>query len=97
MLKKGRWTSYRLNESYEIRPEQFEFRDIHHEEVMLQNETDQSIYEYIKVNGFITTQQVVELTRITTAQGANAALGRMMKQNLIRKVRRGKHFIYELK
>lgn len=95
--KKGRWTSYRLNESYEIRPEQFEFRDIHHEEVMLQNETDQSIYEYIKANGFITTQQVVELTRITTAQGANAALGRMMKQNLIRKVRRGKHFIYELK
>ena len=95
--KKGRWTTYRLNESYEIRPEQFEFRDINHEEVMLQNETDQSIYEYIKANGFITTQQVVELTRITTAQGANAALGRMMKQNLIRKVRRGKHFIYELK
>lgn len=95
--KKGRWTPYRLNESYEIRPEQFEFRDIHHEEVMLQNETDQSIYEYIKANGFITTQQVVELTRITTAQGANAALGRMMKQYLIRKVRRGKHFIYELK
>ncbi len=77
--KKGRWTTYRLNENYEIRPEQFEFRDIHHEEVMLQNETDQSIYEYIKANGFITTQQVVELTRITTAQGANAALGRMMK------------------
>jgi predicted transcriptional regulator of viral defense system len=51
----------------------------------------------IKTNGFITTHQVVELTRITTAQGANAALGRMMKQNLIRKVRRGKHFIYELK
>lgn len=95
--KKGRWTSYKLNESYEIQPEQFEFRDIHHEEVMLQNETDQSIYEYIKANGFITTQQVVELTRITTAQGANAALGRMMKQSLIRKVRRGKHFIYELK
>jgi len=95
--KKGRWTSYRLNESYEIQPEQFEFKDIHHEEVMLQNETDLRIYEYIKVNGFITTQQVVELTRITTAQGANAALGRMMKQNLIRKVRRGKHFIYELK
>ena len=95
--KKGRWTSYRLNESYEIQPEQFEFKDIHHEEVMLQNETDQSIYEYIKTNGFITTHQVVELTRITTAQGANAALGRMMKQNLIRKVRRGKHFIYELK
>lgn len=95
--KKGRWTSYRLNESYEIQPEQFEVKDIHHEEVMLQNETDLRIYEYIKVNGFITTQQVVELTRITTAQGANAALGRMMKQNLIRKVRRGKHFIYELK
>ena len=64
---------------------------------MLQNETDQSIYEYIKTKGFITTHQVVELTRMTTAQGANAALGRMMKQNLIRKVRRGKHFIYELK
>lgn len=95
--KKGRWTSYRLNEIYEIQPEQFEFTDIHHKEVMFQNETDQCIYEYIKTNGFITTQQVVEITKITTTQGANVALGRMMKQNLIRKVRRGKHFIYELR
>lgn len=95
--KKGRWTSYRLNDSYKIQPEQFEFRDIHHEEVMLQNETDQCIYEYIKANGFITTQQVVEVTKVTTTQGASVALGRMMKQNLIKKVRRGRHFIYELK
>lgn len=95
--KKGRWTSYRLNEIYEIQQEQFEFRDIHHKEVMLQNETDQCIYEYIKANGFVTTQQVVEITKITTTQGASVALGRMMKQNLIKKVRRGKHFIYELK
>lgn len=95
--KKGRWTSYRLNDSYEIQPEQFEFKDINHREVTLQNETDQCIYEYIKANDFITTQQVVEITRITTTQGANAALGRMMKQSLIKKVRKGKHFIYELK
>lgn len=95
--KKGRWTSYRLNEKYEIQPEQFEFKDIHHREVALQNETDQCIYEYVKANGFITTQQVVEVTKITTTQGASVALGRMMKQGLMKKVRNGKHFIYELK
>lgn len=94
--KKGRWTSYKLNEDYEIKPEQFDFRDVHHKEVELQNETDQCIYEYIKANSFITVQQVLEITRINTTQGANVALGRMMKQNLIKKVRRGRHFIYEL-
>ncbi len=64
---------------------------------MLQNETDQRIFEYIKANGFITTHQVVEITQITTTQGANVALGRLIKQDLVKKVRRGKHFIYELK
>lgn len=95
--KKGRWTTYRLNESYKIQPEQFEFRDISHEAIEFRNETDHCIYEYICTNGFITTQQIMEITRITTTQGANAALGRMMRQNLVRKVRKGKHFIYELK
>ena len=95
--KKGRWTSYRINESYKGQPEQIEFRDIAHKEIVFGSETDRLIYEYICTNGFVTTQQIMEITRITTTQGANAALGRLMKQNLVKKVRKGRHFIYELK
>ena len=51
----------------------------------------------IKVNGFITVHQVLEITRITTKQGANVALGRLINAGVIQKVRQGKHFIYQLK
>ena len=55
------------------------------------------IYDYICVNGFITTPQILEITKITTTQGANVALGRLMKANLIEKIRKGRQFIYQLK
>lgn len=95
--KKGRWTSYRLNTDYEIVAEQLQFSDIPTKMLDLKNEVDRLIYEYICANGFITVHQVLDITKITTTQGANVALGRLIKADLIIKVRRGRHFIYQLK
>ena len=64
--KKGRWTDYRLNEDYEIQPEQVDLMDMHLPEITFKNETDRIIYEYAKENGFITTAQVIQATRIST-------------------------------
>lgn len=95
--KKGRWTSYRLNADYKIGSEQYDISDIIEAEREFRNESDKAILEYIKVNGFITVHQVLDITRITTTQGANVALGRLMNMGLIIKVRRGRQFIYQLK
>lgn len=95
--KKGRWTRYYLNQEYEIEPEQYQLSDLEKSERKFKNETDKIIFEYIKVNGFITVHQVLDITRITTKQGANVALGRLINAGLIQKVRQGKHFIYQLK
>lgn len=95
--KKGRWTRYYLNQEYEIEPEQYQLSDLEKSERKFKNETDKIIFEYIKVNGFITVHQVLDITRITTKQGANVALGRLINAGLIQKIRQGKHFIYQLK
>lgn len=95
--KKGRWTRYYLNREYKVEPEQYQISDFVKTEQKFKNETDKIIYEYIKINGFITVHQVLEITRITTKQGANVALGRLINEGLVQKVRQGKHFIYRLK
>lgn len=95
--KKGRWTSYKINTDYEIEPEQLQFSDISSDMIVFKNETDKIIYEYIKANGFITTHQILDITRITTTAGASVALGRLMDIELIEKVRKGRQFIYQLK
>lgn len=95
--RKGRWTTYRLNTDYIIQPEQPGLADISHEEIVFNNDTDRSIYEYIQMNGFITTRQIMEITRITTIQGASVALGRLIKMGLVEKVRQGRHVIYQIK
>lgn len=95
--RKGRWTSYHLNEAYVIQPEQMELTDIRPGEIRFKNQTDQAIYNYIRVNGFITANQVLDITRINTQQGANVALGRLIKADLIIMVRKGRHVIYQLK
>ncbi len=46
--KKGRWTDYRLNEDYEIQPEQIDLGDIHLTPITFKNDTDRIIYEYAK-------------------------------------------------
>ena len=89
----GRWTKYHLNENYEIQPDQIEVFELSTKELDL-IDTDQSIYAYICENGFITTQQVVDITRITTTSGASVALNRLIGKGLVKKERKGKHFIY---
>ncbi len=95
--RKGRWTSYHLNEAYVIQPEQMELTDNGPGEIHLKNQTDQAIYDYIRTNGFITANQVLNISRINTTQGANVALGRLIKADLIVMVRKGRHVIYQLK
>ena len=95
--KKGRWTKYYLNTKYNIEPEQYIISDLTYPDIKFKNETDKVIYNYIKTNGFITAHQVVDITKITTTQGANVALGRLIKSEMIKKVRKGRHFIYQLK
>lgn len=93
--RNGRWTQYRLNTEYSIPDEQLQL--INPQNVVhLSNETDRTIYEYILTNGFITSHQILDITKITTTQGANVALGRLMSAGLIKKVRRGRQFIYQL-
>lgn len=94
--KNGRWSSYRLNNDYQIPSEQLHL-DFQVDEIEVKNKTDRAIYEYIKTNGFITSKQVLGITRIKTPQGVNIALGRLMKSGLIQKKRTGKQYIYELK
>lgn len=95
--KKGRWTSYKLNENYEIQHEQVELEDLAPKTIVFKNETDRIIYEYIQVNGFITAHQVMEITNITTNQGAWVALNRLTNADLVMKVRKGRQFICQLK
>ena len=95
--RKGRWTSYHLNEEYVIQPEQMELTDIQTNSVSIKNDTDKAIYNYIRANGFITANQVLGITRINTQQGANVALGRLIKADLVVMVRKGRHVIYQLK
>ena len=94
--KKGRWTSYNLNEGYQIQAEQMDIDDIQPAEIVFRNDTDRIIYEYIRTNGFITTHQILDITRINTPQGANVALGRLMDMGLVKKIRKGRQFIYQL-
>ncbi len=91
--KKGRWTTYYLNDEYIIQPEQMTIQDMLETEIIL-NETDQKIYNFVRANGMITAQQVVEITGITTLQGASVALNRMIKKGLLRKQRKGRHIFY---
>ena len=62
----------------------------------LKNKTDQVIYDYIEANGFITTNQVLSITSLTTKAGASVALGRLIKSGLIIMIRKGRHVIYQL-
>ena len=95
--RKGRWTTYAINTDYEIRPEQVRLEDIDAPALIFKNETDKIIYEYIRTNKFITTHQIIEITRINTTQGASVALNRLMNMGLLEKVRKGKQVFYQLR
>lgn len=95
--RRGRWTTYQINSEYEIQPQQMELVDISVPRVDLKR-TDQLIYQFVQVNGMITTQQVVDIIdTISTTQGASVALNRLINKNLLKKVRQGRHVVYILK
>lgn len=94
--RKGRWTSYHINEEYTVPDQQIDIIDFPAENVVFKNKTDRAIYQYISTNGFITTHQIINLTNITTQGGASAAINRLIQRGLVKKVRKGKHVIYEL-
>lgn len=95
--KNGRWTSYHINTTYQIPPEQLDLTEHVQTVPSFKNETDKIIYEYICVNGFITTPEILQITKISTIQGANLAINRLLKMDLIRKERKGRRFVYRLK
>lgn len=41
--KKGRWTSYKINTDYDMKPEQLQISDITQDRIELRNETDKQI------------------------------------------------------
>ena len=92
--RNGRWTSYVLNEEYEMQPEQLVLADIE-KDISFKNENDRIVYEYAVTNGFVTSNQVRQITTITSRQGASVALNRLIKQNLLKKTNSGRATIYE--
>ena len=95
---KGRWSSYQVNENYQPEAEQIDLSDIFSDDQDSLRKSDKMIYEYICANGFITSSQVISLVPdITTKSGATAALRRLIKGQLIEKVREGRQFIYKKK
>lgn len=93
---KGRWTSYRLNVEYEGTSEPMDLFEENADEIVFSNKTDKVIYEYILANGFVTSQQIVGITRISSRSGANNALRRLIAAGYVRKIREGRHFIYKI-
>lgn len=93
---RGRWTSYQLNSNFHKQSEQISFQDVSEPSVKL-NHTDQAIYEYIKINGMITSKEVLGITKISTVSGASAALNRLINRGLIEMVHQGKNRYYKLK
>ena len=96
MNHKGRWTTYCLNRAYQSEASAPE-REISVSEALALNPTDRLIYEYICENDFITTKRVKEITRITSDEGARTAVGRLLKKNLVERVRKGRIVYYQRK
>lgn len=94
--KNGRWRRYSINEQFVIPSEQLDL-SIDRKTAELKIDTDKIIYNYIKTNGFITAQQVIMSTKLTSKSGAVKALNRLIDEELIKKVRKGRQIIYILK
>lgn len=95
--RKGRWTTYCINDDYVIQSEQLHVDDISIAEKKL-NKTDQLIYQFVQANGLITTQQVLDIIdTISTMQGASVAINRLINKDLLKKERQGRHVYYVLK
>lgn len=91
----GRWRRYSINKRFSIPPEQIDLT-IDGKIFDFKIDTDKMIYNYIKTNGFITAQQVIMSTKLTSKSGAVKALNRLIDEQLIKKVRKGRQIIYIL-
>lgn len=96
MNHKGPWTTYRLNREYQ-RTETMPEPEITVSEALGLNPTDRLIYEYLCENELITKKQIKEITRIKSDEGARTAVLRLMKKDLIEKMRRGRFVYYRRK
>ena len=94
--RKGRWTTYTISIGYQRQAEQLDFADIENPSIEFKNETDRIIYNYICVNGLITTRQVMAITKIGTPQGASIALNRLINRGLVTKQGAGRSTCYVL-
>lgn len=90
----GRCRRYSINERFTIPPEQIDLTV--NEQINFKIDTDKIIYNYIKINGFITAQQVITSTKLTSKSGAVKALNRLIDEQLIKKVRKGRQITYVL-
>ena len=96
VIRKGRWTTYRINEDYEQQPEQLDFADMPEMPIELKK-TDRIIYEFVLANKMITTQQVVDIVdTISTRQGALRAIKRLIQKGLLEQRKQGKDSFYVL-
>lgn len=92
---KGRWTTYSINADYVIQGEQVAISDLEIPDIKL-NKTDRQIYDYVKINEFITLEQIMAITRITTKQGALKAVERLEAKKLIFRDKKGKETFYRI-
>ena len=93
--RKGRWTTYSVNAEYIIQGEQILIEDLEMPALAL-NKTDRQIYDYVKMNEFITLEQIMAITRITTKQGALKAVERLETKGLILRDKQGKDAFYRI-
>ena len=91
----GRWRRYSINEQFNIPPKQIDLT-VAKKTFDFKIDTDKTIYNYIKTNGFITAQQVITSTKLTSKSGAVKALNRLIDEQVIKKVRKGRQIIYIL-
>ena len=94
---KGRWTTYTITNAYHVDNTQSQDADVQKNDNQNHfNSTDQVIYDYVKANGRITSNEVMEITRISTLSGAAKALNRLIKLGVIEKKHEGRIFYYQL-
>ena len=91
----GRWTTYSLNTDYVKSEEELQPANTSITNIKLNN-TDQQIFEYLIVNEFITLEQIISITRITTKQGALKAINRLEAKKLITRDQHGKDTYYRI-
>ena len=96
--RKGRWSTYQINDNYKPKAEQMDLSDLPASNDIKLGKSGKKIYDYICTNGFITSTQVISVVPgINTKSGATAALRRLEQKQLIKKIQEGRQVIYKRK